>query len=628
MLQRLKQLPHNSLFYLVGAIYVWLAIEPCLIYHSFDAILPNAPPFMTGWSFLKESIGVPGGFIGYVSGFLSQGYCYSWLGALIIMGAALGLGELSRRHFMKTGHGQATVLTSLPAVLVFLIYSRYKHPLPLCLGLGLGLACSLLFERLRLRQPMLRMGLYALMAGVMFWAAGTGGLLVFTAMTLVYGIFVHRAWGLVTLTLPASLVIAWGLGQYLFLIPPQQAFSILTPMSPAVYAGMTAFTRILTILLYGVVPLTVLLLLMAQRLFKKPEQTRARRKKKDRRKKTSPQRRFSLALLRGPALASIPFVLLASALYLGHDNMKKPFLLDNYYARQKQWNQVLELSRRLPKGQTNVYFNHDIVRALFHTGRLPYDMFHFPQTPYGILLNHESRESYLTQLKLCDVFMELGQVNQAEKLASEILATRGYCGIVLEKLAWIYLCKGQRATARIYLNILTQDLNYRAKAETLLRSLNHGLTPDQTAYIGRIRSLMCKANEAGPGLESVEKTLTSALAYNPQNKMAFEYLMACYLTTRQLDKIVVHLERLPDLGYEGIPTLYEEALLIHVGSQGRQVDLNKYPISPKTIQRYTKFVQLRKALQSQNRQAVLNRLVTEYGRSYFFYFVFGQVGVV
>jgi len=226
------------------------------------------------------------------------------------------------------------------------------------------------------------------------------------------------------------------------------------------------------------------------------------------------------------------------------------------------------------------------------------------------------------------VFIELGQVNQAEKLASEILATRGYSGIVLEKLAWINLFKGQNQTARIYFNILAKDLNYREKAETLLHSINHGLTPDQTAYIGKIRSLMCKANEAGPGLESVEKTLTSALEYNPQNKMAFEYLMACYLMTRQLDKIVVHMERLPDLGYKGIPTLYEEALLIHVGSQGRQVDLDRYPVSPKTIQRYTKFVQLRKAMQSQNRQAVLKRLVVEYGRSYFFYFVFGQVGIV
>ncbi len=44
MLQKLKQLPHNYLFVLVAGVYVWLVIEPCLIYHSFDAILPNAPP--------------------------------------------------------------------------------------------------------------------------------------------------------------------------------------------------------------------------------------------------------------------------------------------------------------------------------------------------------------------------------------------------------------------------------------------------------------------------------------------------------------------------------------------------------------------------------------------------------
>ena len=231
-------------------------------------------------------------------------------------------------------------------------------------------------------------------------------------------------------------------------------------------------------------------------------------------------------------------------------------------------------------------------------------------------------------MKLCDVFIELGQVNQAEKLASEILATRGYSGIVLERLAWINIIKAQNQTARVFLNILAQNLNYRKRAHALLSSLEHGLTPQQTAYVDRIRARMCPAPKAEADLASIEATLTSALAYNPQNKMAFEYLMACYLMTRQLDKLVAHMDRLSELGYEGIPTLYEEAILILVGSQGRKVDLEKYPISQNTIERYTRFVELRKAMQPQNRQAVLNRLVAEYGRSYFFYFVFGQVGIV
>jgi len=135
--------------------------------------------------------------------------------------------------------------------------------------------------------------------------------------------------------------------------------------------------------------------------------------------------------------------------------MSKPFVLANDYALRKQWDKVLRLGRSLPKGRHNVFFNHDIIRALYHTGRLPYDLFHFPQTPHGLLLTHEKKESYLSQLKLCDIFVELGQVNIAERLATEILAVKGHFAIVIEKLAWINIIKGQTRTARIYLNALS-----------------------------------------------------------------------------------------------------------------------------------------------------------------------------
>ena len=129
------------------------------------------------------------------------------------------------------------------------------------------------------------------------------------------------------------------------------------------------------------------------------------------------------------------------------------------------------------------------------------------------------------------------------------------------------------------------------------------------------------------GTEPVDETLAALLKHNPHNKMAFEYLMACYLLTGQVDKIVANMGRLRDLGYQGIPTLYQEAILIHFGSQGRPVDLAKFNISPETLRRYETFVQLRNAMESQDRQAVLNRLIRDFGTSYFFYYTFGRVGL-
>jgi len=129
-------------------------------------------------------------------------------------------------------------------------------------------------------------------------------------------------------------------------------------------------------------------------------------------------------------------------------------------------------------------------------------------------------------------------------------------------------------------------------------------------------------------MELIEgETLAALLGHNPRNRMAFEYLMACYLVTGRVERIVDNMKRLRDLGYEKIPTLYEEAILIHYGPEWRKADLAGLGISHETIGRYERFMQIAGAMQLPNRQTAFNRLVQEFGTSYFFYFFFGRVGV-
>jgi len=630
VLQRIKQVPHNLIFFSLAALYLWLVIEPHLIYQCFGSILADAPTFVTGWPFLRNALGLPGGFVMYVSGLLSQGYYYSWLGTAIIVLCVLFLCELSRRHLAAAGGVRAGVLCSFPAIAVFLIYSRYKHPLAACLTVSLGLLCSLVFERVPLRRSAVRALLYCGVAAGVFWWAGAGGLLVFALMTVIHGVFVRRDWPLAALALPASVAIGWGLAQYVFVIPPQQAFPTMTPLSSAVTGGMKTFSRVLVILLYAFVPLSVLLLFLGKALFHRSEPRRTKRSKPAKRKKAraaAGRKKLSLTLIKKAAMTALPIAVTAAGLYFSHDPMSKPFVLAHDYSLRKQWDKILELAGRLPKGTSNPFFNHDIIRALYHTGRLPYDMFDFPQTPHGLLLTHEKKVSYLTQVRLCDTFLELGQVNLAQKLASEILAAKNHSAVALEKMAWINIIKGQNDTARVYLNALKRDVIYRGTAQVLLGALDNGFSPEQTAYVDRIRSYMHQAGHPGTGKDSIEQMLTGLLQRNGRNKMAFEYLMACYLLTGRADKVVANMERLGELGYQEVPVLYEEALLICLDSQKRKVDLSKLNLRPETVQRYMKFVQLRNSVRPHNRQAVLKRLIVEFGHSYFFYFTFGCVGV-
>jgi len=72
MLFRKSQVWLNLVFFLFCYVYIWLFVEPHLIYHGFGTIILDVPLFSTGWRFLRNSLGIPGGLIFYAYGFLPR----------------------------------------------------------------------------------------------------------------------------------------------------------------------------------------------------------------------------------------------------------------------------------------------------------------------------------------------------------------------------------------------------------------------------------------------------------------------------------------------------------------------------------------------------------------------------
>lgn len=612
-----------GIFFSLCYLYVWILIKPHLIYHGFGTIIPDVSLFSTGLHFLKDSLAVPGGLTIYAYGFLSQWYYYSWLGALLIALAALCLCELSRRHYVHASHSRSAFLHYIPAILIILLYNQYSHPLAACLTTSVGLLFSLFFEKMPLRRAPIRMMVFCLMTAICYGLAGAGGVLVFSIMTTVYLFFLRRERLAAVFTLPVAAAIIWALAEFIFHVSPKQAFLVLTPFWPSMTAGMGVLSRVSVVMLYAFVPVTIILICLWRMMFHRVEDGRAAHPKRTKIRKVragSRSRAASLAYFRKFAANVLPVAVLAIGLYFSFDKTQRQIVLMNCLSRQGRWSEVLELGNLLPKNIYNIYCNHDINRALYHADRLAYDMLRFPQNPHALLLTHEEEESSITQLKACDTFIELGNVDYAEKLACEFLVDKGDAGIVLEKLAWINVIKEQNCTARIYLNALKKDLIYHNKADAMLRCLESGFGPEEAAYIRRINSYIRRHDNARLYKESIEEMLTGLLAHNPRNRMAFEYLMACYLLGGQLDKIADNIGRLKDLGYKDVPTLYEEAMLIYYGSRGQKLNLNELNIKRETIERHRRFVQLCNSIQAQNQHVVLQRMIGEFGTSYLFYY--------
>jgi len=273
MQSRKSQVLLYLIFFLLCYLYIWLFVKPHLIYHGFGTIILDVPLFSTGWQFLRDSLDVPGGLVIYVYGFLSQLYYYSLLGALLVVLAALCLCELSRRHYVYAGHHNSTVLNYFPAIMILTIYNNYDHPLPACLTLFIGLLFSFILERVPLRRAPIRMVFFCLMAAIGYCLAGAGGILIFSLMTILYLIFLRRDLLSAALSLPAAAAIIWVLAEYVFYISPKEAFRVLTPLCQDLTANMKMLSKILVVMLYAFVPVTVLLIcLWRMRYFCSPYQ--------------------------------------------------------------------------------------------------------------------------------------------------------------------------------------------------------------------------------------------------------------------------------------------------------------------------------------------------------------------
>jgi hypothetical protein len=217
-----------------------------------------------------------------------------------------------------------------------------------------------------------------------------------------------------------------------------------------------------------------------------------------------------------------------------------------------------------------------------------------------------------------ETFLELGQVNLAEHFAHEALEWEGERPDILRLLAHINILKDRPKAARIFLNVLGQVPFQRKWARKCLRDLEADPRLPDNPELGQVRSRMVSSDLPHSALPT-ESVLRQLLQANRRNQMAFEYLMAHYLLTFEVNQFVEELGRLDDFQYSRIPRHYEEALLLYQKVNGREADLRGRQIRPETRERFRQFIEAmgRKILESpEGRQACAR----DFGDTYWYYY--------
>ena len=306
-----------------------------------------------------------------------------------------------------------------------------------------------------------------------------------------------------------------------------------------------------------------------------------------------------------------------------------------------RWEDLLRTADRHPLYAAAPVAQAAVLRALYNTGRLPDRLFEYPMSPaqmgVGVaqagvdvgskvdvnLLNATLEQGYFA---LGDADLRLGLVNEHEHRAQEAVATYGEASQVLKSLALVNIVKGRPQAAKVFLRSLSHRVGYGAWARGMLAGLDADPSLAGDPNVDEIRALALTEDSVADDM-SVEGRLLALLDRNPRNRMAFEYLMALYLLTRQPGKVVAQLGRLDDLGYTGMPRTYEEAVLLYQGLTGRDVGLGTRRVRMETCLAYDRFRNDYRAAEARPGGSTMAELAPRHGNTFFYYYTFGLSGV-
>lgn len=598
-------------FFLLYFLYVWLVIDPRLIYHTTSIFLPIS--FSLGWSFFDETVSQPGGLIAYIARGLTQWYSVGWVGALVTTTAAWaacrGIDVLTD----AAGRPRSLVVRYVPAVLLLVIWNGYSHPLEPLLSALTVLACFFMYLAAAGQSGPRTLAIHLVVCVVLYVVAGAGCFLYLT-IVLVYEILVRRRWFVAVTATLIGIAVPWAISAALFGDSIREAYEGLIAPVP----GVPASARAVLLAFHLWFPIVLATAAIVARV------SAWRAKAASPPAATKTPRPPGL----GRRMAGMATVLTFAGLlaWISHDTNNHNLLLGDYYSQQEMWPEVLKTADKSPYGLYNPRSNRNVMLALYHTGRLGNEMFRYPQVPERSLYSTPPAErdahSYFQESRL---FLELGQVNRAERCAYEAFETAGELPPLLKHLAIINVVKDQPETAKMFLMALSKKLFYRGDARNMLQRLREAPSLDDDVHMSELRRAMVRQDTVAP--QSVEALLTALLQEHPGNRMAFEFLIAHCLSSRRPDKAVAYVKEYSDFDDADLPRHYQEAIIVNSLVTTGQFPSNEARLDPTVLARAEEFHRILTSY-GNNREAARATAVAEgFGKSYFFYFTFGLSGL-
>jgi len=598
------------LFFVLFFLYVWRGVDLSLIYHG-GGVIESFPVFFAGWSFFQKLVVSPGGPVEYLAGFLGQLWYFSWAGAVVVTVTAWSISKCTDAIVKAVKAEHLRWVRFAGPLILLVIYSRYTHHFVTTIALLVPLCFVCGYLRMVCGRKGRDLVVYLLMSVVLFYLAA-GGYFVFAVVCVIYELLFTRRWKMGVVYALLAAAVAYIEGVVVFDMCIIDAFGGLLPFhwkftSNVFRSRLMEFSYILFLL----VPLTVFLVGLWRFFF------RARGKKNQKRQRLSwCFGNYKLKIVNLCVLMAV----ITGVFFASHDKKAKAVLQVDYYAYKKNWPAVLKAAEVNP---TSYFVVNAVNQALYHTGRLGYDLFKYPQDSYTLFLTADGHEK--AYWKKYALFLDTGLTNLAEHNLNESLALMGDRPAILKELAIVSMAQGDINSARVYLGALGKTMFYSRWAEHYLKLIDSKGQLDGDERIQQLRALLPEKDYSYLSL-NIEDTMGTLLEKNKHNRMAFEYLMSSYLVTNRLGNFIDNLYRMKDFYYPEIPQLWQEAILVYILGTGRKVDLYGHTISAESVRRANDFNRIMR-LYGGNKRAAYAELARKYSNSYLLYAFYATSGV-
>ncbi|MBR4387979.1 MAG: hypothetical protein IKT00_02235 [Prevotella sp.] len=549
--------------------------------------------FLFNCSYVWEIVKLPGGIADLLGRFCTQFFLYAWVGALII---AILLSVVQLLTLRLTRWGRLYGLSFVPAFLLWLFLLDENALLGGVWAVVLTLLASWLFDKLP--GGWVRRILLIVAIPVLYWVVGPVCLLFFllqapplsshpspltshdsshpsplTSHNLYYGVFVLMAVMVIILShhLPVPAAKLWtGIHYHRY---PEEV----------------------PVLLW-IATLSVFVLLLIVRACHK--WTNA---------PSSP-----VAIL--PSFAVVAVVM--GLLVWKNSNFKAEKAMQyDFMACHQQWNRILDtINTDKPNNQIGVTIQN---LALAMRGMLADHMFEYHQNGLAGLLPDVERDA-TSPMPTAEAFYQLGMIHVAQRSvfeAQEAILDFQKSARCYKRLAQTNLITGNYEVARKYLLALQKTLFYKEWANETLPLLENEEAIAKHPEYGRLRQMAYKDNFFFSDHVTPEM-LQKLFLGNTTNRLAYEYLMADYLLTGDLENFANYVGWGEKLGYPAIPRHFQEALALRWSMHHERGEPMPAQVSPSIVQRFSQFISYIKS-PTMTREG----LAQNYGDTYWHYYI-------